>query len=380
MFEDSGLSEARISLLFIIWSVTGFLAVVPSGALADRWSRRGALVASGLLQAAGYVLWIALPGFAAFAAGFVLWGLGGAFATGALEALLYEGLASVGAQGQYARVQGRVTAAALVSQLPAAAGATLLFSLGGYVLAGWVSIGVCLGAAALAARLPEARSCACPEARPAGCPKNLRNGIAEAAAVPAVRAGVLAVAALGGLEGLEEYSGLLARDWGVPSAAIPIAILAIPMAGAAGAALAGAAGRLRPAGLSVILGAAAAGLAAAALLRQPAGLAAVAAFYALYQLVAVVANTRLQERIEGPARATVTSVGGLGTELSSLALYAFWSFGGAMVVAGMTAMIAAALPWWLRRAAPPEPKPGQSPAAPIPSAARSGGAAPGPGG
>lgn len=305
-------------------------------------------MASGLLQAAGYVLWIALPGFAAFAAGFVLWGLGGAFASGALEALLYDGLASLGAQGQYARVQGRVTGAALVSQLPAAGAATVLFSLGGYTLAGWVSIGLCLAAAALATRLPERRPpCTHSGHRSGGYVSTLRAGIEGVAAVPAVRAAVLAVAALGGLEALEEYSGLLARDWGVPSAAIPMAILAVPMAGAAGAALAGAAGRLRPRALFWILGAGAAALAGAALLQRPAGLAGVAAFYALYRLVVVIADARLQERIEGPARATVTSVAGLGMELTSITAYAAWSLGGAMVIAGLTLMIAAALPRWL---------------------------------
>jgi predicted MFS family arabinose efflux permease len=53
------------------------LAEVPSGALADRFSRRAALVAAGLLQALAYVLWTALPGVPAFAAGFVVWAPGG---------------------------------------------------------------------------------------------------------------------------------------------------------------------------------------------------------------------------------------------------------------------------------------------------------------
>ena len=83
-------------------------------------------MAASVLQAAGYVLWIVLPGFPAFAAGFVLWGLGGALVSGAQEALLYDGLVAAAAQEHYARVQGWVTAVGLVAQLPAAA-----------VLGGW---------------------------------------------------------------------------------------------------------------------------------------------------------------------------------------------------------------------------------------------------
>ncbi|MGH2688036.1 MAG: hypothetical protein ACRDKW_04405 [Actinomycetota bacterium] len=47
---------AQISALLIVWSAVGFAAEIPSGAVADRFSRRRTLVASGVLQAAGYVL------------------------------------------------------------------------------------------------------------------------------------------------------------------------------------------------------------------------------------------------------------------------------------------------------------------------------------
>jgi MFS family permease len=149
------LSEAQISLLFILWSTVGFIAEVPSGALADRFGRRRSLIASSLFQALGYVLWIVLPGFAAFAAGFVLWGIGGALASGAFEALLYDGLAEVGAEEHYARVNAPVNAIGLLSQIPSAVAATFLFTAGGYELVGWISIGVCLAASLLATRLPE---------------------------------------------------------------------------------------------------------------------------------------------------------------------------------------------------------------------------------
>lgn len=95
LFLDSGLSIGQISLLFAIWSGVSVVAEVPTGALADRYSRRAALVAHGMLQAAGYALWILVPGFAGFAVGFVLWGLGGTLASGTFEALLYDSLADV---------------------------------------------------------------------------------------------------------------------------------------------------------------------------------------------------------------------------------------------------------------------------------------------
>jgi hypothetical protein len=65
----------------------------------------------------------------------------------------------------------------------------------------------------------------------------------------------------------------------------------------------------------------------------PAALAAVAAAYALYLAVLVVAEARLQERITGPHRATVTSVAGLGIEVASLLVFAAWAVGGAAATA-----------------------------------------------
>jgi hypothetical protein len=101
LFADTGLSSTEISALFVLWSTVSIVAEVPCGALADRFSRRGALVAAGVLQAGGYVLWVVLPGFPGFAAGFALWCLGGASVSGTIEALLYDGLATAGAESDF---------------------------------------------------------------------------------------------------------------------------------------------------------------------------------------------------------------------------------------------------------------------------------------
>jgi MFS family permease len=154
-FLSTGLTGAEVSGLFAVWSVTGFLAEVPAGALADRWSRRGSLVLAGLFEAAGFAVWTALPGLPGFAAGFVLWGLGGALASGAAEALVYDGLAAAGAAAAYPRVNGWISATELAVQLPTAGLATGLFAAGGYPLVGWVSVAACLLAAGAALRLPE---------------------------------------------------------------------------------------------------------------------------------------------------------------------------------------------------------------------------------
>jgi predicted MFS family arabinose efflux permease len=330
LFLDTGLSDAQVSALFAVWSITGFVAEVPSGALADRWSRRGVVVLASVLQAAGFAAWTAAPAGWAFAVGFVLWGVSGALVSGAIEALVHDGLADVGAADSFGRVNGWMNAADLAVQVPAAFAASLLFAAGGFPLVGWVSVAVCLAAGAVALRFPEPKRAGAAGDSVVG---TLRAGVAEAVHRPTVRVVVLAVALLGGLDAVEEYFPVMAGAWGVPTAAVPVAVLVIPLAGALGAALAGRAEKLPTRALLAVLIVAAACLAAAAVWARPAALAAVALFYGAYIAVLVVAEARLQARITGPHRATVTSVAGLGIELASLLVFAAWAVGGAVAVA-----------------------------------------------
>lgn len=328
---------------------------MPTGALADRFSRRTALVVGSVAQAACYALWTAYPGFLAFAAGFVLWGLGGTLVSGALEALLYDGLASAGAAEHFASVYGDVHALGMVAQVPAAVGAALLYPMGGFALVGWVSVGMCLAAALVASWVPEPPRDSGEHddvGRETRYLATLRAGVGEALRRPRVRAAVLAVALLASLDGLEEYFPLLARQWHVPTTWVPLAVVAIPLAGAAGSALAGRLGlhRLRASRLALLLAASVPLLLLASLLARPAGLAAVAVCYAVYRAVLVVGNARLQERINSTSRATVTSVAGLGTDLASLLLFGAWAVAGLPAVAGLTLLVAAVLPYGLRAA------------------------------
>jgi hypothetical protein len=133
----------------------------------------------------------------------------------------------------------------------------------------------------------------------------------------------------------------MAAGWGVGPAAVPLAILAIPMAGAVGAALGGRAGRLPDRGVVVLFVLGVAALGTAAVWARPLAIAAVAVFYGLYRAVLVVAEARLQHRICGPHRATVTSVAGLGSELATLLVYGAWTVG---TTGGLALLAAAALP------------------------------------
>lgn len=347
----------------MIWSAVAVIAEVPSGAIADRFSRRWSLVAAGVLQALGYVLWITLPGFWCFAGGFVLWSLGGSLVSGTIEALLYDGLLDVGAAEHYAVLHGRVEAIGLFAQLPAGALATVLYAGGGYPLVGWVSVGCCLAAAALGLRFPEPpRSDGPPdedgdpdaEENELGYFATLRAGLLAAVSSRAVRMVVLAVSVVSGIDAVEEYFPLIAKDWGVSTELVPVLLVGIPLVGAAGAAFGGTAARWRMSTLAVLFGVSAVVFGATGLAHSPYGLIGVAVFYGLYRMVLVVVDAQLQQRIDSRTRATVTSVAGLGTELAALVLFALWSLGQVVLVAALMAVVALLLPYWLgtRRSAP----------------------------
>jgi MFS family permease len=354
LFADHGLSAAQISTLFIIWSATGFLLEVPSGAWADTFSRRRLLALAALLSGLGFGAWIVLPSYAGFVAGFVLWGAGSSLASGTFQALVYDELAARGTTDRYARIIGRATSASLVLNLAATSLATPLYSLGGYVLVGCISVLACVVQALVALSLPEAERVATAD-ETAPDPHHgagsrylamLRSGLAEVATTRPVRNAVVLVALLGGFLAFDEYFPLLARGAGASTAVVPLLIAATVVAQAIGGALAGRAYRMRAGRLGAGLGVAAVLIAVGSLGGNAAGFGPIAVGYGVLQLVIVVAEARLQDAITGPARATVTSVSGLFSEVSSVAIFAGFALGSIwltlpVLIAGLTVPVVA---------------------------------------
>ncbi|MFG1673385.1 MFS transporter [Micromonospora sp. NPDC049282] len=362
LFADTGLTVGQISSLFVLWSAAGILLEVPSGAWADALSRRLLLCLAPLLAAAGFALWVLLPSYPAFAAGFLLWGAGGALRSGALEALVFTELDRLGAADRYARLIGRARTAEVLGAVGSGVLAGPVYALGGYLAVGAASVLTCLLAAAVAARLPEHRSPAavpsehrspaavpperrspavvpseCRSSSPAGADAapgerpdddepgwwdSLRGGLAEVRADRAVRAAVLLVAAVAAIwGGLDEYTGLLARDTGVAEVTVPLLLLLVWVGMTVGGLLAPLGERLSHRGYAGLLVVAAAAMAGGALLRHPAGFLLLALAFAAFQLATVLADVRLQARITGDARATVTSLAGMATDLTTVAFY-----------------------------------------------------------
>ncbi|MEU4717304.1 MFS transporter [Micromonospora purpureochromogenes] len=353
LFSDTGLSIGQISSLFVVWSATSILLEVPSGAWADAVSRRLLLCLAPLLAGAGYALWVLAPSYPAFALGFVLWGAGGALGSGALEALVFTELDRLGAAGRYARTMGRARTAAVLGVLASIGLAGPVLAVGGYPAVGAASVLATLLAAAVATRFPEHRPAPAAAFEPAeegddlDWAATLRAGLAEARADPRVRGALLLVPAVAAVWGaLDEYTPLLARDTGVAESTVPLLLLLVWAGVTVGGLLAAPAERLGTRGYAALLTVAAVALAAGAGLRHPAGFVLVGVAFCAFQLATVLADARLQARITGPGRATVTSVAGMATDLTIIAVY-----GGYALVAAVggnrAAFVVAAVPYLL---------------------------------
>ncbi|MEO3886837.1 MFS transporter [Nonomuraea sp. B5E05] len=336
LFIDTGLSVAETSSLFVIWSVTGMVLEIPSGAWADRLSRRVTLSLGPLLAGLGFTLWLVFPSYWAFALGFVLWGAEGALVSGAFEALSYEELDRRGQAHRYTAVMGRATAVGTVAAAAAIGLATPVLAAGGYPAVGVASVLACVLCAATALTLPEHRTRGGDGAEE-GYLAILKAGLTEVRTDRRVLHAVLLVAFVTAIWGaLEEYVPYLAIEEGVAKAVIPMLILLTWVGATAGGLLAGRARHMPPRAYALTIALAALAMAAGAVSGHPAGFVLIALAFGAFQLAGVVADARMQERITGTARATVTSVAGLGMNVVTLAVYAAYGATSSYVSHGLT--------------------------------------------
>jgi MFS family permease len=352
MMGEHGISPLALSTLFIVWSLTHLVLEVPSGTLADRYSRRRLLILSAALKGVAFLIWWVLPGFWGYLVGFVAWGMASSLVSGTAEALLHDTLAARDATHTFARLYGRGLA---FNSL----GVATALALGGYaaefgytlpllasVAAPWLT------AALVAVGLEEP-----PRARQPhldGLVGTLRGAVIEIRRNPTLIYVVAMFTILvTGYGVLEEYIGpLLTEKPGFSLTAIGVVYASAFAARTVGMELAH---RLPVRGfrpIATIFGIGGVGLALVTrfdhwLLAVP-----LAIYFAASASAEVLLQTRLQESMTGHARATVTSIAGVGEASFGVVLYLMigsaaeiWSWhAGAAGVAALT-IVGAAVFW-----------------------------------
>jgi MFS family permease len=205
----------------------------------------------------------------------------------------------------------------------------------------------------------------------------LRIGVGEAIRVRAVRNAVMLGALLFGITAFDEYFALLAESVGVSTAAVPLLVGITVLGSLVGSTSAGRTEGMSGRTMAIAVGVggvlfAGGALAAGLALRWPGavyvlaamGFTAIGVSYGIIYNAGVVAGARLQDAIEGPARATVTSISGLAGEVVALGVFGFaavatlWlSMATTLAILGATMLlIALVTPPWL----PNRPEPSNS--------------------
>jgi MFS family permease len=105
LFNIRGLSVLEISILIAFWALSAMLLEIPSGALADYWSRKKMLVIAPLIKSLCFITWFLADGnFYLYALGFLFWSLASSFVSGTTEALLYDELIDFGKKRDYEKI------------------------------------------------------------------------------------------------------------------------------------------------------------------------------------------------------------------------------------------------------------------------------------
>lgn len=324
MATTLGFSPLRMVVVGTVLEAVTFVVEIPTGAVADRYSRRLSLVIGVAVVGAGFIVQGLAAGFAAVLVAQVVWGTGFAFISGADQAWLTDEIGPDRIGVVFTRAQQLELAATIAGT--AAAGALGLVSVRvPQVTAG---AGLLALAAALALTMTEHGFNATPPAERdsvRGLVRSVRDGVAAARRRPVVR-GLLVVSLLLGLseEAVDRlWTVHLIRDYTLPrlpgSSGTVVLFTAVTLAGTVIALLASAVvnrvspdrlGAAHPNGVLAVL--TAAQVAGIAVLAVAGGLwIALAGLWVRTAAVAVAAPVRsawLNRNLDPATRATALSI------------------------------------------------------------------------
>jgi MFS family permease len=100
-FSQRGASTFEISLLVGLWGAFALIFEVPSGVIADRWSRKKMIVLAAFAHSTAYLTWIFSHNFLGFLIGYLLRGLGGVLESGTVDAFFYDHLKALKQEENY---------------------------------------------------------------------------------------------------------------------------------------------------------------------------------------------------------------------------------------------------------------------------------------
>jgi len=318
MFAEHGLSAFRISLLFAAWSLSGLVLEVPSGALADKYSRKHIMLCAQAVRIVGFAAWMVHPTFWGFLTGFVCWGASGAFCSGTFEALVFDELRSFGRENDYARVTGTGRSLCEIAVLTASLLAAPLARLGYPTLIALSLVSMAVSCIPLLLLQPVAKS---ESTREAEYLHLLRLGIHEALDNRTIRGLMVFVCFALVIGALDEYWPVIGHRVGLSREWVSIFVATDCAFGACANMLAHRFERISDRWFYVAYAFAGLLLLVTAVWMRPPGMLPILAFTFIMRTSSVVFEARVQHAISVQARATVLSVKGFFTEIGAITVF-----------------------------------------------------------
>ena len=321
MMTEGGITPIELSLLFIVWSGTVVALEVLLGVLGDRLPRKHLVLVSCLLKAMAFAIWLAMPNFFGYMAGFICWGVSSTILSGTIEALLYDGLTEHDQQMRFTRIYSR---GAAISEIGGALGLLM-----GGVLCQWLGYTMALLlssvspiVAGILAWLLLPNMQVQEAVRRESYFRTLQSGWEHAVGRRIITYIIVLVAGIGTFYGVfEEYVGPFLRERDFSLAAIGVFTAGYQGCRAAGMWIAGRLPEFRLRHMNLLY----LGGAICLLLMPMGGLAAMVAllstFVISFAVVEIILETQLQHAIESHARATVTSVVNTVREIVGMLYY-----------------------------------------------------------
>ncbi|WP_395375261.1 MFS transporter [Marinicella sp. W31] len=319
LFTENNMQPWQVGMLLTVWSATTLVLEIPSGVLADKYSRKKILMAGEWCRAFGFLSWILWPNFYGFMLGFMLWGIESALSSGTFQALLYDELKHEKQSQHFTKIIGKTNSLSALAIFFASVGASPAILLG-YDFVLWLSITAVFISIACLKGLPDIQRYE--STAEEDYFSVLKSGFQLALGQYSIFRIIFFLSLASALPGaLEEFWPLFADQAGLPVYLIGIYIGLLCIADAAGSFWAHRFEHHSKSFFYLLLLMNGCILIAAATLFNVPALLLLIVFSVIAKLIMVVYEAKLQHAIPSETRATVSSLSGFMTEAGALIIY-----------------------------------------------------------
>lgn len=319
MFLHYGITGLQMAILLAVWSITSFILEVPSGVIADKFSRKHILFFAQIARIIGYACWIFSPNFIGFLIGFIFWGVKSAFTSGTFEALVYDELKQNNQEHEYTKIIGRTKSLSFIAMLLASMGAAVAIHFG-YSFVMMISILSLVISSIAIISLPKAKRFE--STHESKYFSLVRQGFLSSLKTPVILKLIVFVSitlALGGA--IDEYWPVFGQQVGLSNYMIAVFFGASSTVQAIGSAIAHHFKRLSDKSFYLILILNGLLLLTASLIYKPATVFLLLLFSFLFRIIDTVFEGKIQKVIPAAQRATISSVKGFFIEIGVTPVY-----------------------------------------------------------